>query len=86
MTPAAGYYVLDVLVDGTSVGAVTSYTFTNVQASHTISVTKWGILLRRCVKKKQEPKLLLFFLRNGWPYLASDFISFLASFLASGGR
>jgi len=36
ITPDAGYHVLDVLVDGPSVGAVTSYTFTNVQANHTI--------------------------------------------------
>ncbi|MCL2164976.1 MAG: S-layer homology domain-containing protein, partial [Oscillospiraceae bacterium] len=34
-----GYVVADVLVDGVSVGAVTSYTFTNVKAAHTISAT-----------------------------------------------
>jgi hypothetical protein len=39
ITPATGYSVDDVLVDGTSVGAVTSYTFTNVAAAHTISAT-----------------------------------------------
>ena len=39
MMPAAGYHVLDVLVDGVSVGAVTSYTFNSVSANHTISVT-----------------------------------------------
>ena len=39
ITPAANYHVADVLVDGTSVGAVTSYTFTNVIANHTISAT-----------------------------------------------
>ena len=39
MTPAACYRVLDVLVDGVSQGAVTSFTFTNVQTDHTISVT-----------------------------------------------
>jgi hypothetical protein len=39
ITPDANYIVDDVLVDGTSVGAVTSYTFTNIQANHTISVT-----------------------------------------------
>jgi hypothetical protein len=38
-TPVAGYRVADVLVDGTSVGKVNSYTFVNVQAGHTISVT-----------------------------------------------
>ena len=34
-----GYVVSDVLVDGSSVGAVASYTFTNVSASHAISVS-----------------------------------------------
>ena len=38
MTPDTGYQVNDVLVDGSSVGAVNSYTFTNVTAQHTISV------------------------------------------------
>jgi hypothetical protein len=36
MTPNNGYYVVDVTVNGGSVGAVNSYTFTNVQASYTI--------------------------------------------------
>ncbi len=39
ITPSTGYHVADVLVDGASVGAVTSYTFTNVQANHTISAS-----------------------------------------------
>jgi hypothetical protein len=39
ITPATGYQVSDVVVDGSSVGAVTSYTFTNVTASHTISAS-----------------------------------------------
>ena len=39
MTPATGYHVADVLVDGASVGAVITYTFTNVTADATISVT-----------------------------------------------
>jgi len=38
-TPAANYHVADVLVDGTSVGALTSYTFTNVTAAHTIAAS-----------------------------------------------
>jgi Divergent InlB B-repeat domain len=38
-TPNSGYHVSDVTVDGSSVGGVTSYTFTNVQATHTIAVT-----------------------------------------------
>ncbi|HET9251679.1 MAG TPA: LamG-like jellyroll fold domain-containing protein [Candidatus Eisenbacteria bacterium] len=39
ITPNAGYHVLDVLVDGASVGPVTAYTFPNVSASHTIAAT-----------------------------------------------
>jgi len=39
ITPGAGYNVADVLVDAGSVGAVTSYTFQNVTANHTISVS-----------------------------------------------
>ena len=39
MQPNGGYKVKDVLVDGVSVGAVETYTFENVTADHTISVT-----------------------------------------------
>ncbi|MHB8136020.1 MAG: InlB B-repeat-containing protein, partial [Anaerolineaceae bacterium] len=39
ITPATGYHVADVLVDGVSAGAVTSYTFTNVIANHTIAAS-----------------------------------------------
>src|SRR5467141_1189208 len=39
ITPDAGYHVLDVLVDGSSVGAVTSYMLTNVNATHTIDAS-----------------------------------------------
>src|SRR5207249_2399992 len=39
MTPATGYHVADVLVDGSSVGAVTSRTFSNVTVDHTISAS-----------------------------------------------
>jgi hypothetical protein len=39
ITPDPGYKVADVLVDGSSVGAITTYTFTNVTAAHTISAT-----------------------------------------------
>ncbi len=39
ITPASGYQVSSVVVDGTSVGAVTTYTFSNVKANHTISAT-----------------------------------------------
>ncbi|MEP4076344.1 beta strand repeat-containing protein [Haloferula sp.] len=39
ITPDSGYFVEDVLVDGSSVGAVTAYDFTSVLANHTISAT-----------------------------------------------
>jgi hypothetical protein len=39
ITPAKGYHVTNVLVDGSSVGAMTSYTFNNVVTNHEISVT-----------------------------------------------
>lgn len=39
ITPAAHYHVADILVDSVSVGAVSSYTFNNVTADHTISAT-----------------------------------------------
>jgi hypothetical protein len=39
ITPNACYHIADVLVDGVSVGAVSSYDFTNVQAAHTISAS-----------------------------------------------
>lgn len=38
ITPDCGYEITDVLVNGASVGAVTSYTFTNVQSDQTIQV------------------------------------------------
>ena len=39
ITPASGYQVADVKVDGTSVGAVGSYTFNKLSADHTLSAT-----------------------------------------------
>jgi hypothetical protein len=39
ITPNSGYHVLNVLVDGSSVGAVTSYQFRDVKAVHTIAAT-----------------------------------------------
>jgi hypothetical protein len=38
ITPSNGNSILDVLVDGASVGAVSGYTFNGVTANHTISV------------------------------------------------
>lgn len=39
ITPIAGYQVVNVLVDGASVGAVRSYTFSNITTNHMISAT-----------------------------------------------
>ena len=39
ITPSSGYKVASVLVDGASVGAVTTYTFSNVTANHTIAAS-----------------------------------------------
>jgi len=39
ITPDTGYSINNVLVDGSSIGAVSSYTFTNVTENHTISAT-----------------------------------------------
>ena len=39
VTPSAGYMISDVRVDNSSVGNVTSYTFSNIISNHTISVT-----------------------------------------------
>ena len=39
ITPNTGYKVASVTVDGSSVGSVTSFTFSNVAAAHTISAT-----------------------------------------------
>lgn len=39
ITADAGYHISDVTVDGVSKGAVSSYTFENVQANHTIHAT-----------------------------------------------
>ena len=39
ITANTGYQILDVVVDGSSVGNLATYTFTNVTADHTISAT-----------------------------------------------
>lgn len=39
ITPDFGYRITDVVVDGSSVGVVTTYSFTNISADHTISAT-----------------------------------------------
>ena len=39
ISPATGYYITNVSVDGASMGAVTSYAFTDVTASHIIQAS-----------------------------------------------
>ena len=39
ITPNSGYYVNNVLIDGTSIGATNNYTFSNVNSNHTIAAT-----------------------------------------------
>ncbi len=39
ITPSAKYHIADVLVDGISIGNVTSYQFTNITANHAISAS-----------------------------------------------
>jgi hypothetical protein len=39
ITPSAGYLIADVSVDGASVGSVSSYTFSNLAANHSIKAT-----------------------------------------------
>ncbi len=39
VTPNTGYHIADVVVDGTSVGPITSYKFTEVTANHTITAS-----------------------------------------------
>src|SRR6185369_3335404 len=39
VTPNTGYHIAGVIVDGTPQGAITSYTFTNVMANHSMSAS-----------------------------------------------
>jgi hypothetical protein len=39
ISAASGYHVADVIVDGSSIGNVTTYTFSNITTAHTINVS-----------------------------------------------
>ncbi|WMJ77506.1 S-layer homology domain-containing protein [Sedimentibacter sp. MB35-C1] len=52
ITPDSGYVVSDVLVDGVSVGAVTSYIFENVAKNHTITAS--------FVKSVEQPETITY--------------------------
>ena len=58
ITPNAGYRVKDVKVDGTSVGAVTSYEFTEVTGNHTIEATFAWIKVKSSLKLKASAKTI----------------------------
>ncbi|MCX6720204.1 MAG: fibronectin type III domain-containing protein [Candidatus Staskawiczbacteria bacterium] len=63
ITPATGYQVADVLVDGTSQGAITTYAFNNITGGHTISATFSSIITTPTIipttptKKPAPPKV-----------------------------
>ena len=62
ITPDSGYVADNVTIDGTNIGSVSAYTFTNVISSHTISATF----------KQALPATKIGVFRNGAFYLASD--------------
>lgn len=68
ITPDAGYYVADVLVDGQSVGAVTSYQFTEVAANHTIAASFAWTKLPTSTTLKASAKTIK---RNGYVKLTA---------------
>ncbi len=49
ITPNGGFQIEDVIVDGTSVGAVSSYTFNNVYSDHTISASFTPIVISHTI-------------------------------------
>jgi mucin-19 len=53
ITPNSNYQIADVLVDGVSVGAVSTYIFSNVSAPHTISAS--FSLIAPCVMPSNQP-------------------------------
>lgn len=53
-TPNTGYGIDDVLVDGSSVGRVGTYTFTNVRAAHTIRVTFRTLPVYTVIRQKNQ--------------------------------
>ncbi|RBP34817.1 hypothetical protein DFR65_101717 [Oceanihabitans sediminis] len=66
ITADTGYAVADVLVDGVSVGAVTSYDFNNITQAHTISVT-FAVYTAPCLEEKFESGLPTSYQNGSWP-------------------
>ncbi len=67
ITPDAGYHISDVLVDGTSIGAVSSYEFARVRTSHTLEVV--------FAKDSQATNLYSDVAGSDWFYDAIQFVS-----------
>ncbi len=65
-----GYEVEDVLVDGKSVGAVTSYTFEDVKEKHTLSVT-----FKKSEEETTTTQRYNDVAQNAWYYDAIEFVS-----------
>jgi hypothetical protein len=76
ITPASGYTVSDVKVDGGSVGAVTSYAFVNVTAKHTISASFATL---------PSPNLVLALNAGGSEYTNGSGVKYAADQHFSGG-
>jgi hypothetical protein len=77
ITPNANYHVADVLVDGLSVGAVTSYTFTNVTTAHTIAATMAADVIDPLVFSSTSPA--------AGSYVNTDAIGYTLSRLVTNG-
>jgi hypothetical protein len=76
ITPDPGYHIADVLVDGVSVGSVTSYTFSKVTADHTI-VASFCVgltfeLMPPALNHESEGRWVTAFLQPPPPYRASQ--------------
>ncbi|MGB9599436.1 MAG: C1 family peptidase [Myxococcota bacterium] len=67
MTPDSGYVLDDVIVDGISVGSVSSYTFKNVVANHGISA-----VFKPASQNKEYVKLSIKYSGNGSGAVTSD--------------
>jgi hypothetical protein len=76
ITPGPGYQVADVLVDGSSVGPVTSYTFSRVTADHTIAASFCvGLtfeLMPEALNPASQGRWVTAFLQPPAPYRASQ--------------
>lgn len=79
ITPNSGYAVDDVLVDGVSVGAVTSYLFTNVTSAHTIFAT-FKVYVGPCLSQQNFTSL-----PTGWLETSITYATNEANFASNTG-